>query len=274
MDAITYAIKEIKNSIPVEILHEAMFFNTPPNEQGLVSLDYQIRNKIIKGVVKDKTDITGGQEHTLILSGLTPTPAEPNCVVYDIPSDLTGNREIISVSKVIFTPFVYGSSNGMLPTMTGGIFGSTNGTIANSVNRVQQSDNGRMVGQNVRVDLIGYNKISLRGVYVFTNNIVLHCTLENNDNFSNLPVRAFDHFAKLCILAAKRYVYNTLIVPINLGKLVNGQELGIFKSIVEDYSSASEDMEVYIKEQWRKIAFMADREAYSTYIKAMTNPGI
>ena len=274
MDAITHAIKEIKSIIPIEILHEALFFDTPQEEMGLVSLDYQIRNKIIKGVVKDKTDITGGQEHTIVLTTLSPVPAEPNCIVYDIPAALTGNREIISVSRVIFTPFVYSEPNGMLPTLTGGVLAGSNSIATNSINRVQQSDGSRLIGQNVRVDLIGYNKVSLRGVFTYTNNIVLHCTLENNDNFSNLPIRAFDHFAKLCTLATKRYVYNKLIVPINLGKLVHGQDIGIFKSIVEEYGSANEDLEVFLKEVWRKIAFMADRESYGGFIKGMINPGI
>jgi hypothetical protein len=76
------------------------------------------------------------------------------------------------------------------------------------------------------------------------------------------------------VWAVKAYLYNKLIVPINSGYLSGGQELGMFKSVLEGYSDAEENYQTYLKEIWGQVAFMNDTSRYSYFISSMLAPDL
>jgi hypothetical protein len=66
--------------------------------------------------------------------------------------------------------------------------------------------------------------------------------------------------------AVKAYIYNELIVDIDMGELQGGQQLGIFKQIVEGYADAEQNYQDKLK-SWMAISVMNDTPAFHRYLK-------
>lgn len=69
---------------------------------------------------------------------------------------------------------------------------------------------------------------------------VLECRVEYDKNFTNMDVNVIPTFTELSLAAIKAYIYNKMIFAVERTYLVSGQELGIFKNIVEKYEDQFE----------------------------------
>lgn len=254
MNPVSKAIADIKRQIPKEILNRA--FLRP--EYGLLgtatqSIDDQIRIKVIQGRVMEDTNLVGGAQ---IRVELTPLPfAQPNLLqrVYRIPKDRTGGRTIMSVTNVTFGSSQYmASSSGMA---TQGCGSSTITDLAQAV--LNSQSNIPDVGET-SCQLIGENVVMVEMGNYHPYYIYLLCTVAHDPNLSHLQLRSYVDFSKLCVLAAKAYIHNELIIQMGDGQLQGGQTLGVFKDTVDSYSDANELYEEFLREKWTKIMFMND----------------
>jgi len=270
MSILTKALDNIKFTIPIEVLNIA-FRDTLQNwRQAPVSLDDLIMTKIIKPRVLVDTNLVGGVTVLVSLEGVQPRFVDNYAVLYEVPAEKIMYREIISVLSVSYLPV--SGTYGTLGNSIGNVL--TTNDVSSAAQRVSNSFANIPVTSTATVDLVGYNTILIRDQQRVTSNYQLRCVLANEENLNNINPRSYLAFAKLCELAVKAYIYNTLIISIDKAYLVGGQELGAIKNYVDNLSDSNEMYNTYLREVWQATAFMNQTQAYSRFIKVQISPGI
>ena len=280
MDALMYCINEIKHQIPYEILHAAMYQGEDPYLSSLTTLEDKIMTKVIKKRVLLTANVIGGVETLIPLNHITPSFYETLYTVYEIPPELTGRREIVSALNLCYMP-----GNGFMGLTSGytgvGNVNSTHAMSSSSMNpvmnvasRVGSSFSMSGVLTNAHLEIVARNTVAVYANYRTLANFGMRVVVENDSRLSNIQPRSYPHLAKLCVLATKAYIYNTLSIAINSGVLSGGQELGMFKTFVENYADAQEQYEVYLTEKWGQVAFMNDNTRYSSFLSSMIAPDL
>lgn len=280
MNALQYAISEIKNQIPHEILYAAFTIDDLPETVNLTSLEHKITYKLLKNRVAMDCNIFGGVETIIPLGDIQPISAEAYYTVYQIPPDKTLNKEIIAALSLTFLPIIVNYATGDYPYAQYNVAAqhvNSGSAIMANANRISTAAADTGVLNNAHLELIGYNTVLVQQTtktFFNFSNYGLKCLVENNENFSNIQIKTFKAFSTLCVLACKSYIYHKLLIAINNGYLQSGQELGVFKSVVDGYETSEEDYYTYLNEKWRKISMMNDTTRYNTYLRTMVNPGL
>lgn len=276
-----YAVNEVKSTIPAELLHAGMMFDEQQETAYLTSLDDKILRKVIRKRVMLDANIVGGIEMVIPLNNVSPSYQEYFYTVYNIPPELTMNKEIVSALSISYLPV--NSHFGQIGAFYGNSGAQTyNGfstmTDYNPVNavtdRIGNSSSSTGVMSNTHIEIVGYNTLLIYANYRSLINFGVRVVLENDSNLNNIQPRSYKNFGTLCVLATKAYLYNKLIIAINSGQLSGGQELGMFKSILEGYSSAEEDYSTYLKEVWSPVAYMNDSQRYHRLLGSMLNSSL
>lgn len=257
VNPIQKAIAEAKFTIPLEILQRAFAPSTHFGRATAINIDAIIRERVIDARVRVDCDLVGGTQMDIPLRGLTPEQVPlPSgspyswALVYRIPMNLTQNRMITRVMWL---------ANTIAPISGTYSYASWNGSaLANAAMGVMQSQAPIPSSSTARVDLIATNTVLIADTNQWPTDAALRCYVENDRDMSLLPPGAYRHFAKLCGLAIKAYIYTTLIIQINSAELQNGQELGKFKEIVESYADANELYSDYLGAEWKEVAAYAD----------------
>lgn len=275
MDLISYCLNEIRMQIPEQILQAGFTIDEPPQVVSVTSLDEKILSKVLKKRVFRDCNVLGGIEMVIPLNNVAPIYYEYFYTVYRIPNDLTMNREIISALNITNMPGTGLFGNGGLQ------YGSFSGMgthhdipLANVANRIGSAAAPDGVLTNAHLELIGPNTVLVYANYRVLSNFGLRVIVENNPNFTNISPRSYKAFSLMCVLAVKSYIYNKLIIPLNSGILASGQDLGVFKSIVESYSEAEEEYRTYLNEKMGSILYMNDTTRYNRLIGSMISPDL
>lgn len=281
MNALLYAVNMINQSIPYELRHAGVMMDEQEATANITTIDDKILRKVIRKRVLLDANVVGGVEMIIALNTVQPSFYEQFYTVYQIPPELLLHREIISVLGLSFIPTsgVYGPATGMFGSSgsyNSASFGSSGS--ANAVTGVSgrigdaASSSGMM--NNTHTEIVGHNTILVYAHYRMLASLGLRVVVENENNMNNIQPRSYINFGKLCTLAVKAYLYNKLIIPINSGYLSSGQDLGMFKSILESYSSAEEDYQVFLREVWTSVAYMNDTTRYNRLLSSMLSPGL
>lgn len=274
-NALIYCINEINNTIPYELLYAGFTIDETPETINLTSLDDKILRKVIKKRVLIDTNIVGGIETVIPLNNIAPSFTEYSYTVYQIPPELTMNKEIISVLNLTLMPGsgLFGNASLNYNSIVG-IHPSQNLPLINVANRIANAAAPYGTLSNAHTEIVGYNTVLIYANFRVLANFGLRVILENDSNLNNIQPRSYKALSLLCILATKAYLYNKLIVAINSGYLASGQDLGVFKSILESYSDAEEQYRTYLTEKMGAILFMNDTTRYNRFIKSMIAPDI
>ena len=243
--ALTYVLTHIFNNIPPQILDEAFI----PGLAGR-TVDDAILSKVIYSRVLLDTNLVATRMTQILLmpewtkntfDGFFDTFASMtyNSVFLQIPEEAREHRNIASVIRVL------DATQQMSPTTDGALGGYTN--YGNTVSALSEA----MVASRTlngaaylpRVTYEGNNFIKIYGNYPnsYIGGLTLECTLEYNTEFDNADTNVIYHLRELALCAVKAYIYNNLIVKIDQGEVSAGMELGIFKEIVQSYSTANDD---------------------------------
>jgi hypothetical protein len=260
MNAVQKAIDDVKFTIPVQIL-EACFAQTRFAYRGLpVSIDEEIRRQVVRPRVLVDCNILGGTEAVIDLSGLRRERINDYLSVFHVPKERTQQRSIISVLNVTFSD----------PAFTGANGGLAQGCQATSLMLAGQgmvdAQSPIPITSTARAELIGENVVRVQDTIVLPSTIYLRCFVANEENMGNIPMRAYLKFGKLVQLAVKSYIYNTMVVRMDMGELHGGQALGRFKDIIETYADAEELYSTYLVEKWQKVAYMSDSTQMNRHI--------
>jgi len=273
---INYILNEIRQSIPYEILHAGFTIDDTPETININSLDDKILRKLLRKRVFMDLNIIGGIEMLIPINNLNPSFTEYGYTIYNIPNELTGNKEIISVlslssMNILGLPGSVGLASGYYSTTTGSMAGNS---ITNIARRIGNSVAPETYITNAHTEIVGYNTILIYANFRLLYNYALRVLVENDNNLNNIQPRSFKNIALLSILAVKYYIYNKLIIPLNNGYLASGQELGIIKNIIENYEEANEQYNILLKEVIGAILFMNDTTRYNRFLNSMIAPDI
>jgi len=275
VNALIYSIGEINNTIPKELLQAAFTIDDTTETVNLNSIDDKIMRKLLRKRVLIDANIVGGIEIILPLMRIQPSFFEHFYTIYQIPTELTLNKEIISVLNLTMMPGsgVFGGA-GMAGHDIGNIGYMNRNPIMNAANRIGQAAAPAGVLTNAHLEIVGFNTVLIYANFRVLNNFGLRVLLENDTNLNNIQPRSYKAFSMACVLACKAYIYNKLIIPVNSGYLASGQDLGVFKSILESYSDAENDYRTYIQEKLGVILFINDNTKYNRYVASLIIPSL
>lgn len=275
MNALLYCINEVKNQIPSEILVPGFCIDEPAGIVNLTSLDEKITRKCLKARVLVDANIVRGIELIVSLGNIPPSYSEDYYTIYQIPPEAVMNKEIMSALSLTYVPNAFFSGAGSLSITGNGnnSYQPFNATM-NAANRIGSAATDTSVLSNAHLELVAYNTIAVYANYRQLANFGVRVTLENDNNLQNISPRSYKALSYLCVLAVKAYIYNKLIIKINMGYLQGGQELGQFKNILDSYQDAEEQYRTFLNDKWRSVAFMNSTSSYNRYIRSMLSPGL
>ena len=280
MNALLYAVGRIKYQIPAELLHYGLTYGEDTQLFHMSSMDEKIMMKIMRPIVLIDANIVGGVEHTIALDGISPAFTEPFYTVYAVPPDKVMGKEILSVQSVCYLPSTGFTGMDAQFGLAGGLYthsltnASSGMSVMNVASRIGNAASGTGMNFNAAVELVARNTVAIHAHIRTLASYALRLTLENDTNLNNIQPKSYGALGDLAVLAAKQYIYNKLIVPVNSGYLSGGQELGIFKSVLESYSEAYEQYRIFLETKWKPVAYMNDVKWHHDFIGSMIAPDL
>lgn len=274
-NAINYTLGRLLGRGAIEIPRQVLevgFRDEWLDRSAPITLENKILNWVIKERVIKDMNLFHGEEIMIDLSNVDAYSSNDYARIYNIPPELTNFREIMSVNHVSYVPFGQiighrgGSNLAMVPMVTNDLV-TASSQVMNSVSAVPNMS-------TARCDLVGYNIVRITDRQRLQNAYVLNCYVTNDNYLSNIPPRAYPKFADACILAVKAYLYNQLVILMGEHYLQRGQELGIFKQVVEKWETAAEDYRLFLEEQWNVVSYIIDDNAYTRFLQVQVPIGL
>lgn len=254
INAITHMLENIHANIPEEILDLA--FNLKGDAR---SLDQAILDEIVQNRILPDVSAIAGQYKEIVLDpkwASTSTIEAFNYdhhvvpyVVYTIPPEYREHRRIVAVMEL---GLPYGSHSSL--AMMGGMgracqyMGVTAGTYAEGALNGITGNNNLLMPTPILLDGSRVKLTPMEFGMLQSYSMVLKCRLEYDPDFTNLTPDAVIQLSKLGVTAAKAYVYNKLIIKLDQGAIMSGQEIGKIREIVESYSDQQERYDVLREE--------------------------
>lgn len=266
MDVLSKAIDTLKFKIPRQIL-EAVFIKRDGNwRQSQYNVDENIMAAVIRPRVLVDCNLVGGAEVFIPLAGVEQERVNDYTSVYHIPKSKTQGRSILSVSNITFTDPTRLSSMGI---------GALNGNTAmlRAANTMVDAMGNIPVTSTARVQLIAENVVMVQDTIVLPANIYLRCTIANDENMSHIQPRSYLVISKLVEYAVKAHIYNELVIEMGMTRLYGGQDLNVFKDIVDGYADSNELYETHLREVVTKVQFMNDSTTYTRFLKSIIGGG-
>lgn len=260
MNAVMDALRQAKFQIPKRLLELAFVYRGHVWRAAPQNIDEAIRNMVIRPRVIIDTNLVGGTETWVYLQDVPYERTDDYTQVYRIPKKHTQNRSILSVLNVTFTDPMRGNSFGVAA-------GYNNSTTLQAGQAVMDAYAQIPITSTHKVQLIGENVVMLRDSTILPPNIYLRCVLGNDENMTHLQVRTYPMFAKLVLLAIKAFIYNSLVIEVDIGELQGGQVIGKIKEILDSYADANEQYTEYLLGTFGRVEFMNDNETYTRFLK-------
>lgn len=260
MDILAHAIATVRFSVPIEVLQEAFIPKVYGIARTMQSMDENMMALVIRPRVMVNANIVGGTEEWVPLSGIPVTRTNDYTSVYRVPKAKTAGREILAVKNITFSDPTKVSSYGVAA-------GDQNTTLMQAGQTMMDALGSMPVTSTARVSLIASNTIMVRDTIVLPANIYVRCLLANDDTLSHIPIRAYNAFAEMTLLAVKSFVYNSTRVRLDKGALAGGQDLGVITQIIDEYKDAEQMYLDFLKTKWAKIAMMSDVEQQTRFLR-------
>jgi len=246
MNNAEYLINQIKYAIPIEIL-EMSFMETPNLNDLPLPLNGVLKNKIIIDKVGADCNLVSGIEAIVDLSNADITQLREGSI-YRIGLSVTNGRRILSVLSV---GYGYSLQAPYQPTIASA-----------ATDMISTSD------AKVELSLTGINTIYVPGMF-YTPIATLRCILENDPDLGNIAPRLLPHYRKLCILATKFIIYNTMRIKLGTAEVRQGIALGVIKEYIDSYSSAEEEY-YELMEKTTKMGILGDRASMNAIARMLS----
>lgn len=266
MNAIQHALSWVDFEVPREILEKVFMSPTEAydlyNCGEVLNIETKIREKVIEARVMPDINIIGGSKTFLPLD--YPVRAEivdPMTMIYYIPEETTQRRPIIQVFAIHFG--ILGYQNGAQ------MMAYRESTIMAETRKVLDSARRPPVAQTSYLNLINHNTVMVRYTYLPTRTAYLSCRLGNDDELLNLRPSIHDLFAELVVLAVKAYCYREMYVKMGQGELAGGQELGVFKDKIYEWSDSVQLYREKLKTFQKVMRCFNDPEGNRSHIRTI-----
>lgn len=270
MDAIRKAVSTVNFSVPKALLQRTFIDTYRRVGLQALSVDAQIESLVIRARVLQDCNLLGGVRATIPLEGLAYDVIDKLTVVIRIPKNLTQGRSIMSAQSVnyINTAQMAGYAGFGTGAFNGAQAARENTELNVLMTSLMAANDKIPVTFTSDVKLIAENTIMIKDGYRLAESGFLACTLANDENLANISPRSIPNFAQLVVLAVKSYIYNSLIIDVDVGQLQAGFQIGMFKTVLDGYSDSEEAYQDYLNNVWAKVAFMNDSVAYGHLIRA------
>lgn len=266
IDAFSKMLTTVRANINARILHET-FKPVTPYDTGFTSIDSCIISKVIRPRVLVDLNIVGGTEAIIDLNDLAYEILNVTDIVFRIPKQRTQNRSILSALSVSFLtsrmPGAWFGGTGY--TTTGILNNRDNSAVTSATAGIVASFDKIPVTGTADVEIIGENTIIIKNIPGMLMNMYLRCLLSNDENLSNVPVKAYMLLGKIAVAAVKAHCFITMQERIAGGKLEYGQDFNFISDIVSGYSDANETYDDLIQ-QWRTMAILMDPTTMSRLV--------
>lgn len=264
MNPMQYALNEIRQRIPVQLLQQGFPSLGTGFDNTVVSLDERIRSTVLETRVITDINLLGGTEANLPLSSATVDRVDDFTYVYRLDDRATQGRHVTQVFNLGYGPYgVFGS----------GAIGSTYGN--NTINQMTQNINNASMGITLvstsHLSLIGHNTFMVRFPGVPANYIGgdrtlwVRCRIADDGYLSSIRPNAYPVFADLCVLAVKAYLYNSLAISIDEGAIRTGQVLGVIREMLWNMQEA-ESLYQEARRKWQGVAVAQDPIQYRNFL--------
>lgn len=266
MNAISYALQQLKFDIPQEVLK--IGFTPERISSAVSSIDSVIEATVIRPMVLTDCDLIGGITMYIDTAVCGIEMVDDNRYIIDVPKAITNFKSIISAYTLVAnSTYATALSIGQYTnTQTPGYASSS--TALDVGTKAMDNLSSFNIVQTSSLELIGENLILVQDPMMSLNSCVLKCSIANSINMENLKARSYPKFSELVTLGVKRYLYNRLKINLDKGFLYGGQDLTSITDIIESYSDAKE---MYMEQRkiMAKILFMNDSLAYGKFINAL-----
>lgn len=260
MQVIQKSIDDLKFRIPRPILEATFVKRVSSWRQTHNNIDKLIHDAVIRPRVFVDCNLVGGTETFIPLEKVPSERLNDYMTVFHISKDLTQGRSILNALNVTYRNPNFISGFGASQTQG-------NNTMLRAGQAVMDAMGSVPITSTANVQLIAENTILVRDVVILPANLYLRCILANDDTMSHIQPQSYRYFSKLVEYAVKAYIYNEMIVQMDMGQLVGGQALGVFKEIIDQYADANELYDNYLREVIEKVSFMNDKESYGRFLR-------
>jgi hypothetical protein len=264
VNPITKALDEVAFRIPREIL-KVVFLEPYQQYRDLPGdIKERIRYLVLQQRVLVDCNLMNGVETRIDLSDLPRESVDDGyTTVFRIPKNRTNGRSILSVFDVTYGD-LYNTQSGY------GVYSYSRSSPALQLaNAAMEAQVRTPYVGSTRVELIGENVIMVQDAIILPQNLYLRCSLENDENLSNIHARSYLVFARLVELAVKAYIYNSYVIRLDIGELRAGVQIGKIKEIIDGYADAEQMYQDHLREVWSKVSFMNDQESMRRYMSLM-----
>lgn len=264
MNPIEYALLEIRNQIPEEILRLA--FPSLDNQWGggMESLDFRIRCKVIEQRVRVDVNLIGGTQERFSLANCNfdVNPDYTSAVIH-IPAEVTHNRQIVQVYNVTYGPTGYPATMGTSSSY--GAYGASP--------RGQRT--GQLVSSSAGADMFVLGNVEMLGnntFLVYYNGLLspamwIDCRVADDENLNSIRPQSYQKFGALCVAACKAYIFRNFSISLDQGQLQGGMQLGVIRELVWNYQEAEQTYQE-LRASWRSIAVQNDSRQYRNFLNS------
>lgn len=270
MNAIDYALKQIRYEIPEEILQMTFGVNRDLPRGRLqefntsYSLDHNINRLVISERVLTDMNLIGGKRIIIPLRNTSKRSVDVATRVYEIPHELTGGLQIVTVQSINF----WDTRHALIRQ------GFGDGQVIDAVNFSRALATLPIVG-TANVTLIGPNQVLVRDAKHFINdNYALILQVEHDPDLLSLTQGAYKPFSEACILATKAHIYRNKVVVLNRGQLYAGMELSVISEIINEYRDANQMYNEFYEQTLKRVLFTNDRGQMREFIHSMVGRGL
>ena len=253
MNPILYALQQLRFQIPEQILQRTFFSLANYQTTVPISLDARIREAVLEPRVLMDCNLFGGTEVTIQLNNEWREIIDPYITIFRVPKRATQGR---SITRALSVAYGLGSVTGygsLVPTEGNALLDAAAGVMQAALPITNVSTS--------RVQIIGENVIMITDVMVLPIDMYVRCWIANDENLNHLQTTSYQDFAKGVEYAVKAHIYMTNQVPMDQGFIQGGQQLGVYKSIVDGYADANDNYTTWLTETWRKVSACNDGEA-------------
>lgn len=263
MTALNIMLNEIHFHIPREILNLA-FSNNTNYRNPITSIDDEITTQVFRKKLLVDLNLASQEQVNIPLGRCKLLFSDGVATSFQVPKSLTEGRSIVSVHGVLSG---FHLTSDVIGNTTKSSYGAS--TLDASMDVLNNLDNVNII-QSSRTDLIAENTVLISVGNLDTTNLVLSAVLENESNLNNMNPKVFKSLAYGALLAAKAYIYNTMVVKINQGTIYAGHDLSIIKDIATDeYRDAHIEYREWYEDTWKKTAFLQNSKAMDKFITSM-----
>lgn len=257
MNAIQYALNDIRNHIPPQVLNRVFGVRNIPSSfqhyqpyQDHQSVDATIRAEVIEKRVNIDCNLSGSLQVAIDLRGVPYEQIDHGTRVFRIPYEKTAMRRIVSVSSLNYISNYGIGSHNLHAT----------GDILSAMTDLVRSLSSMPVVSTAHCQIIGDNVVMVRdNAQHISDQLAMMALIEHDQNMNDLNPGIYMLYSQLVVLATKAYIYNQMVITLDQGQLMAGQELGRIREVIDEYRDANEQYLEILTERWRKASRTNDR---------------